>query len=139
MKKLLVIMICFLTFGAAMFAQGITGRTDPYNDTPAEVFEDQKLITRTITPKEQHLYCDSGSVKIEYQPMYDEIRIYYECLYVQYDRGQAMNTVLECLADFQEDNHYKSYRYLKDDKERFFKDDRGRRRAQYISVVKFGR
>lgn len=72
-------------------------------------------------------------------PMYDEIRIYYECMYVTYDKGEAMNTVLACLEDFQLEHKYFRYRYLRDDKERFFKDDRGRRKAQYISHLQFER
>jgi hypothetical protein len=63
---------------------------------------------------------------------------------------------LACLQDFQtrfsadkdyhyEDDdtdkkifsYYRSYNYLKPDRERFFKDDRGQRKAQYISHVKF--
>ena len=50
-----------------------------------------------------------------------------------------MNTILECLADFQKEHKYYNYRYLTDDRERFFKDDNGRRKAMLISYVKFTR
>ena len=56
-----------------------------------------------------------------------------------FDRGQAMNAVLECLEDFRVEHKYNNYRYLKDDKEKYFKDDKGRRKAQYSSYVKFYR
>ena len=119
-----------------MFAQGVSGNESHYD---AETFEAEKTKIEIITPKEQHLSDQTASVKIEYMPMYDEVRIYYECMYVTYDRGEAMNTVLECLADFQTEHKYSSYRYLRDDKEKYFKDDRSRRKAQYISYVKFVR
>jgi hypothetical protein len=51
----------------------------------------------------------------------------------------AVDTVLACLEDFQLEHKYFRYRYLRDDKERFFKDDRGRRKAQYISHLQFER
>ena len=48
--------------------------------------------------------------------MYDEVRIYYTTLYVTYDRGEAMNTVLACLQDFQTRfSADKDYHYEDDD------------------------
>lgn len=136
MKKLLITLLTFITISFGIFAQGVSGNGSDGGYDP-EVFEEEKLKTEVIIPKEQHVYDNTASVKIEYMPMYDEVRIYYECMYVTYDRGEAMNTVLECLADFQTEHKYSSYRYLRDDKEKYFKDDRGRRKTQYISYVKF--
>ena len=128
-----------LLLGACLFAQGITGRGSNEDYGDAENFEANKTKTEVIIPKDFHSTDSTASIKIEYSPMYDEVRIYYECMYVTYDRGQAMNAVLECLEDFRLDHKYNLYRYLKDDKEKFFKDDRGRRKAQYNSYVKFYR
>ncbi len=138
MKKIFTIAAA-LMLGACLFAQGITGRgaTDDYVDS--ETFEAEKTKTEVIIPKEFHSSDSTASVRIEYSPMYDEVRIYYECMYVTYDRGEAMNAVLECLNDFRVEHKYNLYRYLKDDKEKFFKDDKGRRKAQYNSYVKFYR
>ena len=108
------------------------------------------LLGGTNNPQPARIVCSNfgfniptsakiTSIKIEYSPMYDEVRIYYECMYVTYDRGDAMNAVLECLEDFRVEHKYNLYRYLKDDKEKFFKDDKGRRKAQYNSYVKFYR
>ena len=71
--------------------------------------------------------------------MYDQARIYYETLYVTYDRGEAMNTVIAVLQDFQKERKYYSYHYIKDDTVKFYKDDRGQRKAVYSSKVKFTR
>ena len=138
MKKIFLLTAAMM-FSACLFAQGITGRGASDDITDAETFEAEKTKTEIIVPKDFHSKDTSASVKIEYSPMYDEVRIYYECMYVTYDRGEAMNAVLECLEDFRVEHKYNVYRYLKDDKEKFFKDDRGRRKAQYISYVKFYR
>lgn len=138
MKKIFLL-TAVMMFSACLFAQGITGRGATDDITDAETFEAEKTKTEIIIPKDFHSKDTSASVKIEYSPMYDEVRIYYECMYVTYDRGEAMNAVLECLDDFRVEHKYNVYRYLKDDKEKFFKDDRGRRKAQYNSYVKFYR
>lgn len=136
MKKILISLTVALAVCLALFAQEI-----PQSDAKpsTEEFDTQSTKTEVIIPKEMHLSNETGTVRIEYQPIYDQVRIYYECMYVTYDRGEAMNTVLECLADFQKDHKYFSYRYLSNDRERFYKDDKGRRKAQYISYVKFTR
>ena len=136
MKKLLIVFLAFITIGFSMFAQGVSGKESNYD---AETFETEKTKTQVIVPKEQHIVDQTANVKLEYMPMYDEVRIYYECMYVTYDRGEAMNTVMECLLDFQKEHKYSGYKYLKDDREKYFKDDRNRRKAQYISYVKFYR
>ncbi len=139
MKKS-ILLVCLLGFATCLFAQDMNlEELDPGR------YDREKAKTEIIIPEDQHLLDINGSekknasVKIEYSPFYDEVRIYYECMYVTYDRGEAMNTVMACLQDFQKDKKYYSYRYLRDDRERFFKDERGRRRAQYISYVKFSR
>ena len=138
MKKIFLLTAVML-FSACLFAQGVTGRGASEDIIDAETFEAEKTKTEIIIPKDFHSKDTSASVKIEYSPMYDEVRIYYECMYVTYDRGEAMNAVLECLNDFRIEHKYNLYRYLKDDKEKFFKDDKGRRKAQYSSYVKFYR
>ena len=137
--KRIFLLTAAMMFSACLFAQGVTGRGASEDITDAETFEAEKTKTEIIIPKDFHSKDTSASVKIEYSPMYDEVRIYYECMYVTYDRGEAMNAVLECLDDFRVEHKYNVYRYLKDDKEKFFKDDRGRRKAQYNSYVKFYR
>lgn len=141
MKKLSVILVGLLS-GFFLFAQDVpTNQSSTLGvpDVTMDVFEEGKTKVEVIIPENNHATDQTASVRIEYLPMYDEVRIYYECMYVTYDRGEAMNTVLQCLADFQKENKYYSYRYLRNDKERFFKDDKGRRKAQYMSYLKFSR
>ena len=103
MKKLLALIACLTVFGGMLLAEPVSD--DPFE---REKFEQEKLSTYTIIPEDQHCTDRNASVKIEYSPIYDEVRIYYETLYVTYDAGEAMNTVLACLQDFQIENKYVS-------------------------------
>ena len=139
MKKS-IFLVCLLGLATGLFAQDVNlDELDPGR------YDREKARTEIIIPENQHLLDQNGaekknaSVKIEYSPFYDEVRIYYECMNVTYDRGQAMNSVLECLNDFRVEHKYNNYRYLKDDKESFKKDEKGRRKAVYMSYVKFYR
>ncbi|MBQ9238513.1 MAG: hypothetical protein IJ191_04250 [Treponema sp.] len=94
---------------------------------------------RVIIPENQHVTDKTASVRIEYEPMYDEARIYYTCMYVTYDKAEAMNTVIAILEDFMKENHYYHYQYMARDRERYFKNERGYNMAQYMSYVRFTR
>lgn len=135
MRRFALLFACLTLFSGALFAD-IPELDEVFADSK---YDEGKVKTVIVIPEDQHCTDRNASVTIEYSPMYDEVRVYYETLYVTYDRGEAMNTVLACLQDFEKNNQYFSYRYLKDDKERFFKDDRGQRKAQYFSYVKFSR
>ena len=57
--------------------------------------------TQKIIPEEQHVTKKTASVTLYYTPMTDEVIIYYVDLKVSFDQGDAMNTILACLKDFQ--------------------------------------
>lgn len=135
MKKSLIILVCLALSAGTLFAQAYK-EEDPFG---IEKFEAEKTKTYTIIPEKQHITDKNAKVTIEYNPTYDEVRVYYETLYVTYAKEEAMNTVLAVLQDFTKDHQYYHYRYLKDDREKYFKDDRGQRKAQYSSYVKFSR
>lgn len=90
-KGLLVLFSLFFVLGAS-FAQDMSGIIDDANKVD--------LSTKIITPKEQHTTDKTASIKIEYIPMVDEVRIYYTSMYVTYDAGEAMNSIQGCLKDF---------------------------------------
>jgi len=135
MKKSLILLACFALCAVSLYAE-LPAEDDPFG---IEKFEAEKTKTYTIIPDEQHCVDKNAKVYVEFNPTYDEARIYYETLYVTYDKAEAMNTVLACLQDFTKDHKYYHYSYLKDDREKFFKDDRGQRKAQYSSYVRFTR
>lgn len=156
MKKTVAILTCLLFAAGITFAQDAAANT-PANSaantsaassdksvpsTPEESLNNKgfdEKTTRVIVPENQHTTDKTASVKIEYTPMYDEVRVYYTCMYVTYDKGEAMNTVIACLEDFMKENQYYHYTYLARDREKYFKNDRGYSMAQYMSYVKFSR
>jgi hypothetical protein len=157
MKKTIAILTCLLFAAGMIFAQdaaapaaadSTTGNTAPAAadkaspSTPEESLNNKgfdEKTTRVIVPENQHTTDKTASVKIEYTPMYDEVRIYYTCMYVTYDKGEAMNTIIECLEDFMKENQYYHYTYMARDRERYFKNDRGYSMAQYMSYIKLTR
>ena len=149
MKKTIAFLSCLLFAAGMMYAQDAAAATDKTDTTdksvPTTAEEsydnrgyDSKTV-RTIVPENPHTTDKTASVKIEYTPMYDEVRIYYTSMYVTYDKGEAMNTVMACLQDFMKDNQYYHYTYLARDREKYFKNDRGYSMAQYMSYVKMTR
>lgn len=143
MKKLLTLLTVFAVLMGSVFAETIGD--NPEDPFERERFEKEKLTTQTITMDLNDVGLSSSeidknaTVKIEYQPMHDELRIYYETLLVTFDTGEAMNAVKACLEKFVKDNKYYNYKYMEKDKAKNFKDDRGQRKTVYASHVKLVR
>lgn len=129
MKKLIAAIFVVLAVGF-VYAQDVTDE---------EAATAERTTIRVVVPENQHITDKSANVRIEYEPMYNEARIYYTCLYATYDKGEAMNTVLACLQDFMADNNYYHYSYLARDREHYFKNDRGLNMAEYMSYVRFSK
>ena len=140
MKKILSVLAVFAVLMGSVFAETIGDNPDdPFE---RERFEKEKLTTQVIEMDLSTVGLNeserdkNATVKVEYQPMHDELRIYYETLYITFDKGEAMNAVLACLQKFAKDNKYFNYKYMEDDRIKYFKDDRGQRRAMYSSHIK---
>lgn len=132
MKKALALFAVLLCFVASGFSQ----------DEVYTVPEDKSLDTtiETIIPEDIHSDIRTAKVRIEYTRMADEVRIYYTCLDVQFDQGEAMNTILACLKDFEAENQYLRYTFLAKDRTRYYTDTQTKMKmAQYSSYVKFER
>ncbi len=137
MKKILSILAVFAVLMGSIFAETIGDNPDdPFE---RDRFENEKLTTQIIVPENQHCTDKNATVKNEYQPMHDELRIYYDTLYVTFDKGEAMNTVMACLQDFIKENKYYNYRYMEKDKIKSYKDDRKQRKTLYASHIKLTR
>ena len=136
MKKSVILFLSFLFVAGFSFAQSTASALPDEKDNV-----DLSMRVINVQKEKAHLAENdrTGSVWIEYIPMTDEARIYYKCMYVAYDQGNAMNSVLGCLEDFTKENKYYRYTYLEKDRERYFRDDRGIAWAQYQSHVKFTR
>ncbi len=97
-------------------------------------------IVETIVPEDQHVTNKTAKVYLEHTPLTGEVRLYYTCHAVAFDQGEAMNTALAVLKDFQEQNGYYHYKYMKRDSVKYYKDEKtGFKWAQYFSYVKFSR
>lgn len=143
MKKLLTLLTVFAVLMGSVFAETIGD--NPEDPFERERFEKEKLTTQTITMDLNDVGLSSSeidknaTVKIEYQPMHDELRIYYETLLVTFDKGEAMNAVKACLEKFQKDNKYYGYKYMEKEKTKNIKDDRGQRKTVYSCHIKLVR
>ena len=144
MKKILSILAVFAVLMGSVFAETIGDNPDdPFE---RDRFEREKLTTQVKTFELKDGYAEIGlkeaeidknaSIKIEYMPMHDELRIYYDTLYVTFDTGEAMNAVMAYLQKFVKDNKYYNYKYMEDDKTKPYKDDRKQRRVTYSSHIK---
>ena len=129
MKKIFAVIAALMCFSGYAFSDEVEDLLKQPQDT----------LTRTITPEEQHVTNKTAKVQIEYTPLTDEVHIYYTCMAVSYDQGEAMNSVLACLQDFPKQNQYYSYKYLKRDSIKYFKDEKNLKWATYSSYVKFYR
>ena len=128
MKKFVTLLaVAFIMVGSAVFAQEISDD----NSKP-------DMTVRVIVPKEQHTTQKTASVKLEYTPSSDEVRIYYTVMEVSFDQGEAMNTIYACLRDFQQENQYYGFTYMSKDRTRYFKD-KHIKWCTYMSYVKFNR
>ena len=78
----------------------------------------------------------NATIKVEYMPMHDELRIYYDTLLVTFDQGEAMNAVMAYLQKFVRDNKYYQYKYMEADKTKPYKDERKQKRMVYSSHIK---
>ena len=126
MKKTLAIFASLFLLAGAAFAQS-TASALPDDDVKVD------LTKKVITPSDMHLMPEDKTGKV------DEVRITYTCMYNLYEPGNAMNAIMGCLEDFTKENKYYHYKYMERDREKYFKDNRGIRWAQYISHVKFTR
>lgn len=129
MKKIFALIAALLCFTGYAFSDEVSDLLKEPEDT----------MTRTIVPEDQHVTNKTAKVELEYTPLTDEVHIYYTCMAVSYDQGEAMNSVLACLQDFQKQNQYYSYKYLRKDSVKYFKDDKKLKWATYSSYVKFYR
>lgn len=165
MKKALALLTCLVAFTVSAFAQNSNAYTDSVSEfKQTQKMEQQKLSTQIINVPEgfvgledknymsEELSSTGGTITMEYSPLYNEVRISYTCMMQQYERGDAMNTVMAVLLDFQDlqkytnadgetntKERYYHYSYLVPDKEKYFKNERGFKMAQYISYVKFSK
>ena len=130
MKKFFAVITAMLCLTGAVFA-------DEVEDL---LKEPESNEIETIIPEDQHVTNKTAKVILEYTPLTHEVRLYYTCASVMFDQGEAMNTALAVLKDFQEKYKYYSYKYMRRDSVKYYKDEKtGFKWTQYFSYVRFQR
>ena len=143
MKKLMSLFIVLSLVAVSVFADEAADVINGMEEE--ERFEAQKTATMLITPKEENFHLDSTfknqhpKVTLEFNPLYDELRIHYVVNYTTFERGEAMNVVLAVIQDFMqgkieydgyENYRYRSYRYLQNPKETSRIEKNGNRKSK---------
>jgi hypothetical protein len=134
MKKYFTMVLCVLFLTGSVFAQTAVDATDDTDNNSAD-----SRTVQMVTPKDQHTTNKTAKVEIEFIPLSDEVRIYYTCMDVTFDQGEAMNTIYACLEDFKKQNQYYGYKFLSKDRIRYYKDGRNVKMATYMSYVQMTR
>jgi len=130
MKKLLLVLTTLFLVAGSVFADNETDEIFA-NMSSDELYEEQKTKTIKIVPENQHIEDKNAKVELEFNPMYDEVRVTYTTSFASYDQGEAMNTVLAVLQDFQKEHGYTKYRYLQTPRESSYIDKNAKPKRKY--------
>ncbi len=130
MKKFIAIFVALFCFAGLSFADEIDDLTKDKTDL---------MKTQRISPEDQHTTNRTAKVYIDYTPLTDEAHLYYECMAVSFDQGDAQDTAIACLQDFQKQYQYFNYKQLRKPDIKYFKDDKNIKWARYHTYVQFTR
>ncbi|MCR5613962.1 hypothetical protein [Treponema sp.] len=139
MKKFFAILACVAAvscfYAQEASTEELVNPKNPMDRTVTVIVpENQRITVNPETGKQK-----PASVKLEYLENYDEVHVYYTCLDVAFDKGDAMVTIADVLEDFQKEHGYVRYSYLRRDKTRHYKDERGIKMGEMLCIVKFYR
>jgi hypothetical protein len=133
MKKLIALCTIALIAVGAVFAQ-----------TSQE--SDQKVDISTVVRQLEDSYADFHptasrvELDLEYTPLTGEVIINYTCMAASFDQGEAMNTIDAILEDFAKENQFtRKPSFVRKDRTRYYKDERGLRMASFRRCVRFDR
>ena len=108
MKKILTLLAVFTVLFGSLFAETIGD--NPEDPFERDRWEREKLTTQVYNLVLKDAYAELGlkeseidknaTIKAEYMPMHDEIRVYYDTLYVTFAEGEAMNAVMAYVQKF---------------------------------------
>ena len=131
MKKLIALCTIALIAVGAVFAQ-----------TSQE--SDQKVDISTVVRQLEDSYADFHltasrvELDLEYTPLTGEVIINYTCMAASFDQGEAMNTIDAILEDFSNENQFtRKPSFVRKDRTRYYKDERGLRMASYRRCVRY--
>ena len=130
MKKFSTIFVALFCLAGFSFADEIEELTKDKTDL---------MKTQRISPEDQHTTNRTAKVYIDYTPLTDEAHLYYECMAVSFDQGDAQDTAIACLQDFQKQYQYFGYKVLRKPDIKYRPDDKRIKWATYHTYVQFTR
>ena len=141
MKKIVTILAALTLVIAGVFAEDAAASREAKAGLTGSAPVDSKTRIIEVEDKYAEFHPKASNVKleIEYTPLTDEVKFFYTCMAASYDQGEAMNTAMNVLLDFQKENQYMHYTYKAKDKTKYFKDDRNIKMTTYTSYVIFSR
>ena len=135
MKKLVALCTIALVAVGAIFAQTSTQDAAAPN-------VDISTMVRQIDDDyaEFHPTASNVDLDLEYTPLSGEVIINYTCMAASFDQGEAMNTFDAILEDFAKENQFTTKpSFVRKDRTRYYKDERGLRMASFRRCVRFDR
>lgn len=152
MKKFTALIV-LLSVSIFAFAQtNVNAYVDPMEEIDSHrVIDSLKVQSEIVVPEDQHLEDKNAKIYFEYMPLYKELRVYYDTWMTTYDVAEATDTVIACVTDFlyakeytvngekKVKEQYSHYDYLRPSREKYYKDDKGLRRAQFVAYIKISR
>lgn len=133
MKKLITLCTIALLAVGAIFAQTSTQEA-------ANPSVDISTTVRQIDDNYAgfHPTATNVDLDLEYTPLTGEVIINYTCMAASFDQGEAMNTIDAILEDFSIENQFtKKPSFVRKDRIRYYKDERGLRMASYRRCVRY--
>jgi len=101
------------------------------------------ITTRVIQVEDKysssHPKATNVDLKLEYTPLTGDVVFSYTCMAASFDAGEALDTSILVLKEFETENQYYKYTYIKKDKVKYFKDGRDVKMVTYKSYVAFSR
>lgn len=133
MKKLIALCTMALLVVGSIVAQ--TSAREAANP-PVDI----STTVRQIEDKYSAYHPTAANVELdlEYTPLTGEVIINYTCMAASFDQGEAMNTIDAILEDFSDENQFtRKPSFVRKDRTRYYKDERGLRMASYRRCVRY--
>ncbi len=133
MKKLITLCVIALMAVGTMLAQ--TSAKEAANPQV-----DISTMVRQIedTYSVYHPTASKVDLDLEYTPLTGEVIINYTCMAASFDQGEAMNTIDAILEEFGSENQFtRKPSFVRKDRTRYYKDERGLRMASYRRCVRY--
>ncbi len=139
MKKISILFLGLFLVAQCIFADDVQDLINPPKvDLSKEeiVYDNAKISSEIYTGDFKD---KTASIKIEYIPMVDEARIYYNTMYVNYDTGVAMEVTRAAIEYFVKAKQYRNFNYADKYRERYYKGSRGFNMAEYSQHIRLVR